>query len=132
MNRALCLLLARYCIIGCSGVALDLAFFYTLSGVLNVYYLTANMISVSIGIINNFIWNRKLNYKVNDKPLKRFFTFYSVGMLGLCMSTALLYIFVDVFGVERFSAKCITIVVVTGIQFTLNTQVTFRKKNAHG
>ena len=60
-----------YGIIGSSSALLDFLIFTLLTEVFGVYYLVANCISVTCGLTNSFILNRKYNFKVTDKTLKR-------------------------------------------------------------
>lgn len=119
--------LIMYGVIGCSGVALDCLAFFLLTHYLSVHYLLSNAISITIGICNNFYWNATLNFKVKDKLLMRFFSFYCVGLIGMGVSSILLYLFVDVGGVNLIAAKLAIICIVTVSQFLLNKFLTFKK-----
>ena len=119
--------LIKYCIIGCSGALLDFIVYTILVSVLNMNYLLANALSVTIGITNNFFLNAYLNFKVTDNLFKRFISFYLVGMLGLIISEVMLYILVDIMNINSIASKIITIFVITIVQFLLNKTVTFKK-----
>ena len=116
-----------YCMIGVSGVILDFIVFYLLSIKLKIFYQYANIISVSVGITNNFILNAFLNFKVKDNLIKRFFSFYVVGVIGILISSLLLYIFIDLAKYSILSTKIFTIFIVTIIQYNLNRLVSFRQ-----
>ncbi len=119
--------LIKYCIIGCSGALLDFIVYTILVSVLNMNYLLANALSVTIGITNNFFLNAYLNFKVTDNLFKRFISFYLVGMLGLIISEVMLYVLVDIMNINSIASKIITIFVITIVQFLLNKTVTFKK-----
>ena len=57
----------RYCVIGASGASLDFVIFYILTSKLMLFYQYANIISISAGITNNFLWNAFLNFQTKDK-----------------------------------------------------------------
>lgn len=116
----------KYCFIGFAGVFLDLIVFYLLNKKLGVYYQIANIISVSCGITNNFFLNAKYNFKVTDKLFKRFLTFFAIGIIGLLLSSLLLYIFIERFHVEVLLTKVIVIFIVAVTQF-LNLHFSFNK-----
>lgn len=120
--------LILYCVIGCSGVAIDYAVFAALTQWTPLHYQFANAISVSMGICNNFFWNAHLNFKVKDRMLLRFASFYCVGMIGLGISAALLYLFIEVCQINVMVSKLAIIFIVTVVQFVLNKFVTFKKK----
>ena len=119
--------LIRYCIIGCSGVAIDYTAFALLTKFLGLHYQVANAISVSLGICNNFFWNAYLNFKIKDRIVLRFCSFYCVGMIGLGISAGLLYVFVERIGINVLISKLAIIAFVTVVQFLLNKFVTFKK-----
>ncbi len=116
-----------YCLIGGSGVTLDCLVFVGLTMGLGWHYQLANAISVSCGICNNFFLNAFFNFKRTDRLWLRFLSFYSVGLLGLGVSAALLWLFVEVLCWNELIAKLVIIFVVTILQFTLNKCVTFRR-----
>lgn len=92
-------------------------------------YMIANVISVHIGIITSFLLNRTYNFKVKDKFVLRFFSFYCVGLSGLLISESILYLFTEVFSVKDLLSKLISIIIVALYQFLLNKFVTFKKVN---
>ncbi len=92
-----------------------------------MYYQYANIISVSCGITNNFILNAILNFKVKDKMFIRFLRFYSIGLIGLIISSGLLYFLIDVFRMIEIISKGCTIFVVVILQYNLNKRITFKK-----
>lgn len=119
--------LILYGIIGIFSAGLDFIIFYALTTIVEVFYLIANVFSVTIGITTSFILNRKYNFKVIDKVFKRYLIFVSVGSFGLLLSSALLYFFIDVLTLDIIVSKVLSIVFVVLIQFFLNRYITFRK-----
>ena len=116
-----------YCVIGVSGVALDYASYFVLFNWIGVYYLLANAISSSLGIINNFLLNSSFNFKVKDRMLDRFVSFYCVGLLGLAVSSAMLFVLVSRSHMNPNYAKLWTLVVIVLLQYNLNRLISFRK-----
>lgn len=116
-----------YSIIGLSGVALDYLSYAALLNLLGWNYLTANILSTSLGITNNFVLNAFLNFKVRDRFLRRFLTFYGVGVLGLMVTMILLWCQVEFAGVPPLLAKLLTIVVVVLLQYNMNKRLSFRR-----
>jgi len=120
--------LILYGIIGTLSAGIDFLVFYTLTTVWGFFYLTANIFSVSIGITISFILNRNYNFKVKDNISKRFVLFISVGLSGLLLSSVLLYIFIDIFTLNKIISKILSIFLVVLMQFLLNTYITFKKE----
>lgn len=118
--------LILYGLIGGTCALLD---FIVYSGLCNlISFLVANVISTHCGIFCSFFLNRKYNFKVEDNTLRRFFSFYTVGLLGLAVSEGLLFLMVNYFGIEKIVSKLITVVAVALLQFVLNKFITFKTK----
>lgn len=122
--------LILYCCIGAGGASLDFGVFTLLCKWLGVYYLYANCISIACGISLSFVLNATINFKKTDHLFKRFLSFFSVGLLGMGISTLILYVMIEQMGIQDLISKLISIAVITVIQFTLNKLVSFRQINA--
>jgi len=120
-----------YCMIGCTGAALDFVIYAILTGSAGLHYQLANFLSVSFGIVNNFFLNRHFNFKVKDRTLSRLLSFYAVGMFGWALSAGCLWLFIECMGLNSLIAKLGTIFFVTIVQFCLNKFITFRKEKRH-
>ena len=119
--------LILYGIIGGLSVSIDFAVFGLLTHFFPEYYLLANIVSVNCGIVNSFLMNRHFNFRVKNKSVFRFMVFYIVGMIGLLISSGMLYLMVNMADMNLLVSKVVTIFVVTLFQFTLNKNVTFRQ-----
>lgn len=117
-----------YAVIGISGVTLDYILYAILYQGFTWNYLVASVVSTSAGITNNFIWNCLLNFRTKDRILRRFATFYGVGLLGLTLASALLYAQVEYFGAPPLIAKFSTIIIVLLLQYNLNKRYSFAKE----
>lgn len=117
-----------YGLIGGFCAALDFAVYSLLCHFDVLPYLWANVISIHIGIFTSFFLNRNFNFKVRDNSLVRLLSFYFVGLVGLGISTLILYLLVDVCQYNEFICKLITIIVVALVQFLLNKYITFKTK----
>lgn len=122
--------LILYGVIGSSSALLDFTIFTILTELCGIYYLIANCISVTCGLTNSFILNRKYNFKVTDKTLKRAALFYIVGFCGLIINSTLLYIFINYAHFITPIAKLCAIAIEVLLQFVVNNFVTFRKTKA--
>jgi putative flippase GtrA len=118
--------LVKYVLIGVAGLVVDFGI-YTLLTKLGLKVEWANIISSTCGIINNFIWNSLLNFKVYDRIIIRFIAYFLVGQLTTVFTTIALIIFVDHLGYNNLLVKIIATFVATLIQFVLNKFITFRK-----
>lgn len=115
-----------YCLIGLTGVSLDYGIFLLLVNGLHVHYLVANAFSTTMGIVNNFAVNCRFNFKVRDRLMIRFLSFYGVGLAGLAMSSLLLYIGVTGLHLNPNATKAATLILVVVLQYNLNRFISFK------
>lgn len=117
-----------YGIIGAFCASLDFCI-YTLAikAVGEEYLLFCNSLGVVCGIVTSFTLNRQFNFKVKDKTGQRFLVFLGVGLLGLLVSSGMLYYLVTVLGYNELISKLATIAVVSILQFLLNKAITFSR-----
>ena len=123
--------LILYGIIGSFSSGLDFVIYTILVQVLGIHYLVANCISVLAGISTSFTLNRNYNFKVKDKTTRRFTIFLCVGLCGLMLSNAILYICINTFEMNKIVSKLLSIVLVVFFQFLINKYLTFKPVN-HG
>lgn len=120
--------LILYGIIGGFCAGLDFGIYTVLCYWDIMPYLWANIISIHVGIFTSFVLNRSINFKVKDKVKTRFLSFYTVGLVGLGISTLMLWMMVDMAHWNEIVCKLVTIVVVALVQFLLNKYITFKQK----
>jgi len=120
--------LILYGLIGGLSSSIDFLIYTILVKFVLENYLVANSLSVTVGILISFTLNRKYNFKVTDKTVKRLLIFFAVGFSGMIVSNALLYLFIDVMQLNEILSKLMSIVVVVICQFLVNKYVTFKTK----
>ena len=110
--------LVKYVLIGGLGLVVDFGV-YTI--------LTHFKMNVEIANINNFFWNSYTNFKVHDRLLLRFISYFFVGQITTVFTTVSLFIFVTQLGYPHLIVKAVATFVATLIQFIINKIITFRK-----
>ncbi|MBQ6071847.1 MAG: GtrA family protein [Bacteroidales bacterium] len=115
-----------YCLIGVINTCVDLGVF-TLLQYMGMHYLVANIISYHCGIVCSFLLNRMVNFKIKDKPMRRFLSFYGISLVAVAVSEVLLYLLVSVMGLHSVVAKLISMVIIAICQFLFVKHFTFRK-----
>lgn len=118
--------LVKYVVIGILGLVVDFGI-YTILTYFKINVELANIISSTCGIINNFFWNSYANFKVYDKLLLRFLSYFLVGQITTVFTTVSLFIFATKLGFAHLIVKVIATFVATLIQFVVNKVITFRK-----
>lgn len=121
--------LILYGVIGTCTATLDFLLFTALTRWADVYYIAANVVSCSLGILCSFLLNRKYNFRVTDHPVRRMISFFSVGIAGLLLNSFVLHLCIEDLQWGNSAAKLTSIVITVLIQFCLNKFVTFRKPN---
>lgn len=121
-----CIQLIKYVLIGVLGLVVDFGVYTILTHFkMNVEF--ANIISSTCGIINNFFWNSYTNFKVHDRLILRFISYFLVGQITTIFTTISLFIFATKMGFPHLIVKIIATFVATLIQFIINKIITFRK-----
>ena len=119
--------LILYGIIGSCTATLDFLIFTALTQGLNIYYIIANIISCSTGILCSFLLNRKYNFKVTDHTARRLLIFVTVGLTGMLLSSLILRLTIEQLQWNELVSKLVSIVIVVLFQFLLNKNISFRK-----
>lgn len=118
--------LIKYVLIGVLGLVVDFGIYMILTH-FNVNVEIANMISSTCGIINNFFWNSYTNFKVHDRIVLRFISYFVVGQITTVFTTVSLFVFATNLGFPHLIVKIVATFVATLIQFVINKVITFRK-----
>lgn len=113
-----------YSIIGVSGVALDFIVYLILVKA-GIPPVAASLVSVSVGIVNNFFWNAHYNFKRKDRLLQRFLHFYAVGATGVVLSAVIILLLHDIIGMNDIYAKLISVPFIVITQYFLNKNISF-------
>lgn len=119
----------KYGIVGVLGLVVDMGVFYLMNRKLGINYAISNITSSSLAVLHNFILNSYFTFKVTDKKLQRFISFYLIAFVGMAVSTGLLALFIDLMKMDAMISKLIAVLFVAVIQFFFNKKLTFRTKN---
>jgi dolichol-phosphate mannosyltransferase len=125
----------RFCIVGFSGVFVDMGFLYLLSDPTTLAWpLTRSKIIASeLAIINNFLWNDLWTFGdiARRQPgkrqrFKRLIKFNIICLAGLILNVLFLNLFFNVFHLNRYVANLIAIALVTVWNFWINLKLSWR------
>lgn len=112
--------------IGFTGATLDYIIYLILFNKLGVSPDIASFLSMSVSIVNNFIWNSKFNFKKTDNFKRRMISFYAVGIFGMILTSLVINITYYVFHFDANIVKLVMIPVIAVIQFILNKKISFK------
>lgn len=132
----------RFCLVGLTGVVVDLGIFYILRKVLGLGLTRSAIFSAEIAIFNNFLWNDLWTFADisrrqigKQQRFKRFIKFNLVCLSGVILQTLIINIIYNFFqlneGLSKVApidilAKLIAIALVTFWNFWFNLKLSWR------
>lgn len=120
--------LVEYGIIGILGFLVDLGIFYFVQRLKVLPIEVVNIISSSIALIHNYLWNSYVTFKVYDRFWFRLVGYFLVGQITTLFTTICLWIFVTILHQDQYAVKIISMIVAVLLQFLINKKVTFKRK----
>ena len=112
--------LARFCAVGASGYAVNLAVFTALVHWAGLHYLLAAVCSFLVAVTNNYVWNRLWTFRGQRGHVAyQGARFLVVSTLALGANLLILHLLVRV-GLSEVVAQAIAIVLVTPLNFVGN------------
>lgn len=84
----------KFGVVGISNTLLDLGVFNILTEVFKIFPVYSNIVSVSLAIINSYIWNKNWTFKDKSKddiPVE-FTKFVSFSLVGMTIQTSMIWL----------------------------------------
>jgi putative flippase GtrA len=126
-RRANWVQLAKFCIVGASGYAVNLGV-YALLVLSGVHYLAAAVCSFVVAVANNYTWNRLWTFRGQRGHVAyQGIRFLIVAVSALAANLGILEALVWL-GVEEIPAQAIAIIMVTPLNFVGNKLWSFRRR----
>lgn len=131
INPLLTKRLIPFALIGIFGAILNTGLLFSLTEFLGLFYLLSSAISVEICIITQFVLNNRFTF-TDSKTLgtKQFLTRLaksnSIRLATLFGHIGLLYVFTELFGIYYLMSNLITIMIVFGANYLLESKITWR------
>jgi dolichol-phosphate mannosyltransferase len=125
----------RFCVVGLSGVAIDMGLLWLLSDPLNLGWgLTrSKLIAAESAIVNNFLWNDVWTFRdlvperrTLSAALKRLLKWNAICLAGLVLNVVLLNVQFNLLGMNRYLANAVAILVVTAWNFLVSRALAWR------
>ncbi|MBW4551222.1 MAG: glycosyltransferase [Aphanocapsa sp. GSE-SYN-MK-11-07L] len=125
----------QFCLVGFSGVFVDMGFLYLLSDptTLHLPLTRSKIIAAELAIINNFLWNDFWTFgdisrrqPGKRQRLKRLIKFNLICLAGLTINVVILNLLFNVLGLNRYLANLIAIALVTVWNFWFNLKLSWR------
>ena len=118
--------LLKFCAVGASGYAVNLAVFWVCVELVGLHYLVAATFAFVVAVTNNFWWNRHWTFKARSGAARfQAPRFFAVSILAFLVAAAVLELLVSVAGLPEVAAQAIAIVVATPLNFIGNKMWSF-------
>ncbi len=115
----------KFCVVGVLNTLISWLAYYILLK-LKMFYLIANCISFFIGMLNGFVCNKKWVFSIKGYTKKTFIKYTSVNLSTLLISTILLFLFVNTFGLSKVIAQILVTALILFISYFGNKLWTFK------
>lgn len=95
-----------------------------------IHYMFSNLIGFTVSVINSYYWNSRYVFKVDGqrawwKTLAK--TYISYAGTGIVLSSLLLFLWVDVFGIMEEVAPLLNLLFTVPINFVVNKFWAYQK-----
>lgn len=112
--------LVKFCVVGASGYAVNLAVYALLLDVVGLHYISAAVGSFLVAVTNNYTWNRLWTFRAQRGGVAyQGMRFLIVSTAALLTNLAVLHLLVTL-GLGEVVAQAIAIVLVTPVNFVGN------------
>jgi putative flippase GtrA len=112
--------LAKFCVVGVIGYAVNLAVYTVLLDGAGLQYISAAVGSFLVAVTNNYLWNRLWTFRAQRGGVAyQGMRFLTVSTVALLANLAVLHLLVTV-GLGEVVAQAIAIVLVTPVNFVGN------------
>jgi putative flippase GtrA len=120
----------KYGVVAVIAQLLDITVLYTLTSFIGVHYLIAGVCGFSMSLILNYYLCKRWVFAyrggiTNTKAL----TFVGIALVGLALTTALLWLFTDVLGYYYLQSKLFAILIVFWWNFLARRQLIFNPES---
>jgi putative flippase GtrA len=118
--------LAKFCLVGATGYALNIAVFALFAVGLNVHHIAAATLAFLVAVTNNFWWNRHWTFRARDGHAGfQAMRFFLVSVLAFLVSLGMLELLISGMGVPKVAAQAISIAAATPLNFLGNKMWSF-------
>ncbi|HEY3495606.1 MAG TPA: glycosyltransferase [Polyangiaceae bacterium] len=133
--------LFRFCVVGASGVLVDMCLLYLLSDprMLGLGLTRSKLIAAEMAILNNFMWNDAWTFgdRARAQPglrwkFRRFIGFNAICLAGVLLNVVILNLLFNLAHMNRYLANAIAIVLVTFWNYGLNRALNWAPVSIRG
>lgn len=121
-----------YLVFGGLTVGVNIATYIGLTRIIELNYMVANIIAWIVAVIFAYITNKFFVFESNNTELefliKEFTSFVSCRLLSGVMEMVLMYVMIDMMGINDFITKIFTNILVIVLNYVLSKVIIFKKQ----
>lgn len=118
----------KFSLVGVSSAFVLLVVYYTLI-FLHLHYIVAYSVGFVLSVLNAYFWNNKYVFRDSKSSfLQKLLKCYASYITTFIISTALLYLWVDIVMISDRIAPIINIILTTPLNFILNKKWAFKNR----
>ncbi|WP_195939972.1 GtrA family protein [Romboutsia sp. 1001713B170131_170501_G6] len=121
-----------YLVFGGLTVGVNIATYIGLTRIIELNYMVANIIAWIVAVIFAYITNKFFVFESNNTELKflikEFTSFVSCRLLSGVMEMILMYMMIDMMGINDFITKIFTNILVIVLNYVLSKVIIFKKQ----
>lgn len=110
----------KFCLVGVSNTAISLIVYYIFVLINRDLYIVGNAVGFVVSVLNSYFWNSRFVFDKQDEKAKTIIKTFAAYGTNLAIGTALLYLFVDVWGLSEFLAPVLNLIVTVPLNYILN------------
>lgn len=119
--------LAKFCLVGATGYAVNLGVYTILVKGFDVHYMAAAVFSFCVAVTNNYLWNRLWTFRGQRGHFYyQGLRFFVVAWCALAANLVALRLLVAL-GMDEVAAQALAIILVTPVNFIGNKLWSFRR-----
>ena len=120
--------IGRYIFVGGISAVCDMSLFYLFNEIYRLDLIKSVMAAFSIATIVNYILCIEIIFKTARKlknKIQEIAAILTVSLLGMCFNIALIYVMVEVFGIDGMTSKIIAIIMVFTWNYMARRKIVF-------
>ncbi len=119
-----------YCFFGGLTTLVNIAVFYVFSDVIILHYMIANAIAWIVAVLFAYVTNRTWVFKSKTKGFSNILieciTFMGFRLLSLGMEMIILFVMIDMIGMDQMITKLVTQIVVIVANYVFSKWIIFK------
>jgi len=118
--------LVKFCAVGASGYAVNLAVFTLAVKMFDLHHLVAATLAFVVAVTNNFMWNRHWTFSARSgRAGFQAARFFAVSVAAFLFAAALLELLVSGLGLPEIPSQALSIAAATPLSFIGNKMWSF-------